>query len=328
MTGSRRAHRPSRALAAATGVVAVGVALMLSLILLTSSPTALAGASTPWDGGSASWSNGLVLCVFDSSLPSVAVSSPGVDDSGLSSSVSQIDEVAANGSVVARAPMAGVSWTRTNASTSDTFIMAYQANVSVRANTGVGPVVGAVTVQIDYALPAYQESESTDLNSVAAELQISDWPWQAVGDQLVVWVPLWPTFTTTEHLSTEGATSPLITSVANSTGSAREYFQIEQFANATIASGATVSVPVAPMASVQPSFASVALTIGSAAGEYRTVVYLAHIEVALPSSIAGIPLYDFALVGLGGALVSIVVAVGARRVRRRPSDLMFVDETP
>jgi hypothetical protein len=271
----------------------------------------------------------MVLCVFDATLPSVAVSAAGLNESGLSSSLSQIDEVRpADGSVVASASMANASWSRANASTDGAFDMAYQAHVAILSSGPAPTQVGSVDVRTDYILPAYASSAATNLTSVTARLQVSNWTWQAPGDQLDILVPLWPTFASAEHLSVANSATPTVTSIANSSGSLRESFQFGLVANATTPLGVTVPISVAPAMTVHPGAASVALKIGTAAGGFRSLTYVAQIGVHLPASVAGIPLYEFALVGAAAGVVSILVAVGTRAVRRRPSDLTYVEEEP
>jgi hypothetical protein len=56
------------------------------------------------------------------------------------------------------------------------------------------------------------------------------------------------------------------------------------------------------------------------------VSYTAHVGIVLPSTIAGIPLYDFALVGSLAVVIAVTVGLSARRIRAGPSDLIYVGE--
>jgi len=237
-----------------------------------------------------------------------------------------IDEIQPDGSVVAAAAMSLANWSMRNASSPDTFDMSYAAHVAVRSVGVNSAVVGSVDVRMDYVLPAYRDSSPTNLAAVTAQLLISNWTWQGAGDRLAVQVPLSPTDPATEHLSAPSPAGTLVSSVDNATGIVREYFQIAELANATSTVGTQISVAVVPSLAILPGIGTVALTIGTGAGEFRSIVYDAEMGIPLPASVAGIPIYEFALVGLGATVISILVAAGARSIRRRPSDLMYVEE--
>jgi len=144
----------------------------------------------------------------------------------------------------------------------------------------------------------------------------------------VITLPLWPTFARAEHLSTQSPGGLEVTSSSNATGAPREYFHLAPSATATPVSGAPMSVGVSPSVSLAPSFATITLTVGTQAGSFTSLSYTAHVTVPLPSTLAGLPLYDYPLVAGAAAALSIAVAVGTRRVRQRPSDLKFVEEEP
>ena len=57
-----------------------------------------------------SWSNGVVMCEFQSNSPSVAVSALQVTNSGLSVGVGEIQEMTPVGNVVAVAPLESLGW--------------------------------------------------------------------------------------------------------------------------------------------------------------------------------------------------------------------------
>jgi hypothetical protein len=306
--------------------LALAIAVSLSLVSLPGSSGSEPAAT--WLAASPEWNNGVVLCVFNSTSPSVAVSAFGLNDSGLSSSLSQVAEVNPEGATVAVASVAQASWNAWNASVDDTFDQAYQAHVALLPASGSAPPLGAADLRVDYTLPAYAGSGSGSLSSVTAVFQVSNWSWQNPADRLVLTLPLWPTFAQAEHLGGQGSNGAEVTSWSTATGDAREYVQLSDRANATPVGGATASVGVSPVVSLSPSFASVNVTVGSSAGDFVSMSYVATVSIAVPAHLAGLPLYDYALVAGAAAALSILVAAGTLRVRRRPSDLQYVEEEP
>lgn len=323
--GRRNRARFGWCFALAVAGLAVAVALVVA-----SAPRADAEQPAAHRSPSASfgWSNGLVLCDFNLTSPSVAVSALDVSGSGLSSGVPEITEITSMGQAVAVASVANANWTVVNASTPDAFDLAYQAHVLLVAPSGPATRIGSVDVHIDYILAEYAASNADNLSSVTAVLQISHWTWQGPGDRLVITLPLWPTFVHAEYLSSQSPAGPEITSSSNATGDPREYFLLSDDATATPASGAPKLVHVWPEVSLNPSFASVNLTVGSGAGAFTSLTYTALISIPLPSTVANLPLYEYVLVGGTATVVSIVVAAVTRRVRQRPSDMEYVEETP
>jgi hypothetical protein len=326
MTGAEPTDsRPRRIV---PGLLVAGLALAIAISLsLVSMPGSIGSpTAATWPATSPEWNNGVVLCVFNPTSPSVAVSAFGLNGSGLSSGITQVAEVDAAGATVAVASVASASWTPWNASTDDTFDQAYQAHVSLTPVSGPATVLGSADLRVDYALPAYAGSGAGPLNSVTAVFEVSNWSWQGSGDHLVLTLPLWPTFAQSEHLSGPGPNGAEITSWSTATGSAREYFRLSGSANATPAGGVPVSVAVSPVVSLSPSFASVNVSVGSGAGRFASMTYTATVSIPVPTTVAGLPLYDYALVAAAAAALSILIAVGTRRVRQRPSDLQYVEE--
>lgn len=328
MPGFRLIDRRGTGVAPAFTIATPALAVALALVLLAGAGRGAPPTSASWPSSSLEWNNGWVLCNFDPTSPSVAVSALSLSDSGLSSGISSIAEVNATGATVAVASMAAATWAVWNASTEDTFDLAYAAQVPLVAASGSPSPLGSADVRVDYALAAYGGSAGDNLSSVAAEFQVSNWTWQGPADRLVMTLPIWPTFPDVEHLTSPATNSLEITSSSNATGSPREYFLLADSATATPVNGAPESVGVTPQVSLSSSFASVALTVGSGAGAYASLTYTAHVSIPLPSTVVGVPLYDYVLVGGAAAVLSVAVALGTRRVRQRPSDLQYVEEGP
>jgi hypothetical protein len=328
MTDLRAGPPPPVARSSAVAAVGLALAVAVGLALFGAAGAAVPQTAPSWPPSHLAWNNGLVLCTFDPMRPSVAVSALDLNGSGLSSGITEVTEVNSAATPVAVASMVGATWAVVNASTSDTFDLAYRAHVALVAAGGAPIPSGSTDVRVDYVLPAYADSAPDNLSSVAAVFQVSNWSWQSPGDHLVITLPIWPTFAYAEHLTSPTPSGAGVTSSSYATGAAREYFQLSDRATALTSNGSTESVGVSPVVAVSPSLASVQLVVGSSSGNITSLTYTAHVSLPLPATLAGLPLYDYALVGSAAAAVSIAVAAGTRRVRQRPSDLEFVDEEP
>jgi hypothetical protein len=273
-----------------------------------------------------SWSNGVVLCDFQASTPSVAVSSPQVVDSGLSVGVADLEEVTASGAVVASAALDSFGWTSQNISNDDQFALAYSASGPVHLTGTATTPVGQVAVRVAYLLPAYDGASTGNVSSVAMQVQISQWPWQGESDALLLSISLAPAFPAMEHLVASSASTAAVGSVSNQSGRALEYLAIGSEATATASNGSAAPVGVIPRIAVQPTSGTIGLLFGTNAGQFQSVNYTAHIGIVLPATIAGIPVYDFLLVGALASMIALVIGVGARRIRSGPSDLIYVGE--
>jgi hypothetical protein len=309
--------------------VTYGLLFALSLLAI-SVPFGSAGPAPAksWTAGGIAWNNGQVECDFAAAQPTASISALAVNRSGMSTSVSSIEEVRASGSVAALARLSAANWTAMNQSTPDSFDLAYSVTAPILLPNSTSAPLGTVSVRVDYLLPTYSENATPDLSSVTFRIEVRDWAWQASGDALVLAVPVWPTFPSEEHLVASTDSTPGIASVENLSGTTREYLAMPEVANVSLPGGSPFAAGVLPEMTVGASQASVGLSVTSSAGEYSDLVYSATVKVSLPSTIAGIPLYDFGLVAVAGTAISIAVAFGARRVRRRPSDLVYAEEEP
>jgi hypothetical protein len=287
-------------------------------------------AATAWPADAGAWTNGSVLCQFASGAPGVNVSALARNGTGLSVILSGISEIRSNGSVVATAELSGVGWVVSNNSTDDEFDLSYAAWVPVVAGSSATSTGGSAAIEVDYLLPAYQSSANTSLNVVTAAVTISHWPWQAVGDSLRMTYAVGPVFPASEHLSQPSGSGWLFASVSNTTGDALEWMEPNSTATAWSAESGSASVSASPsMASLTPRAGTVSVLFGSSSGSYQRLTYTAAIGVVLPANIAGIPLIDFVIVAAIAGGASLVIAGVTRRIRGRPSKLVYADgETP
>ena len=306
------------------GVAATAVVLAVS-IAPAGSGTSL-GAD--WSSTELAWSNGLAQCIFVPGAPTVAVSAMNLAGSGLSTTLTSLDEVTASGNLIAVSALSTASWNSTNLSTPDLFDMAYLTEVPVVSPVDPARVLGSVGLRVDYLLPAYADYPGVNLRNVTQEISVTNWTWQGSGDRLVLGVSLWPTFTALERLTAFSPTSYSLTSVDVRTGEPRESVDFGRSANIGLPTNGTGLVPVTPAVQItsQGASASVGLWVGAGAGEFRLLTYVSVIALPVPKAFEGLPLYDYAAAGGAGLVTATAIALTARRLRRRPSNLTFVEE--
>jgi hypothetical protein len=305
---------------------AVFLSTVIGAVLLAS-PVATGGMPPPiWTSASIAWTNGAVSCTFQANRPGMNASAAGTSDAGLYVGLGQLEELAPNGTPVAMASMTGNPWTLLNQSWGETLVLAYGAGVPEFRAASPGVRTGTVEAHIGFSLPAYSENAGSNASSVTMEVQFSNWSWQAPGDSLSLRMLTWPEFNGSEHLE-PGARSSVM-SVSNQTGAQMEYFQPNSMATVTLASGATRTITAQPTPSLRPDHGTVQVAFGPSAGEYRSLQYTAVVGVALPAEVFGIPLYEYAAIGAVAAASSMLIALGVRSVRRRPSDLIYDVEAP
>jgi hypothetical protein len=304
-----------------TELAVLSVALFLGALLAGTAAPAVA-ESTAWDPDPISWTNGVVLCQFAAAAPTVSVSDDSQNGTGLTVGMSAMSEVAPNGSTVANANLSAAHWTISNVSTDDAFDLAFTAVVPFVAPSG-----GSANVRIDYVLPAYEGSSNGATNTVAVNVSIANWTWQATGDHLAVSFFAMPSFPESESLTHPSNSSWMFSNSRNSSGDELEWMQANTVGTAQLTSGENISISATPTMSVwTPEWAILSVAFGSGAANFRSLNYTSVIGVVLPSTIAGIPLVYFAAVGGAAVLVSLGIAVVTRSVRRRPSDLTYVEE--
>ncbi len=306
------------------GVAATALVLAVTLVPFGSGSS----LGADWSSTTLAWSNGVTQCIFVPGAPTVAVSAMSLAGSGLSTTLTSLDEVTASGNLTAVAALSSATWNSTNLSGPDRFDMAYAADVLIVSPVNPARVLGSVGLRVDYLLPAYADSPGVNLRNVTQEVTITDWTWQGAGDRLALGVSLWPTFTALERLTAPSPTSYSVTSVEVQTGEPRESVDLGRSANISLPANGTALVPVTPEVQIagQGTYASVGVWVGAVAGEFRSLSYVSVISLPVPKTLAGLPLYDYAAVGGAGLVAVAALALTARRVRRRPSDLTFVEE--
>ncbi len=323
--GMRRSGRigarfPRRAALTIASIVGLAVLFVVPAAAMAGVPATTWGATPP------SWTNGRVLCVFSPSVPSVGVSALARPGTGLTVGLGSLVEVTADGSIVATANVSGATWTAENLSSEDAYDLSYTASASV-----VGPAAaseGTVSLQVQFVLPAYETEPTPSLDAVQVALSVLGWPWQAAADHLTLSLVVTPSFPSAEHLVLGAATGPLVAGTSRSSGATWEELYVSSSANATPLSGGTIPVRATASVAGTSSAATVGVAFGTAAGAFTSLSYTAQVQVVFPSTIAGIPTLDLVAVGGAAAVLSLVLAAGVRRMRRRPSDLVYAEEEP
>lgn len=273
------------------------------------------------------WTNGTVLCEFASSEPAVGVSALSVAQSGLTTWMAGLSEVRPNGSVAASAELSGRTWTVANLSTDDAYDLAF--SILAPVSDGAGATVGSVNLSVQFVLPAYSGSPDGAVDEVTVLVAASGWAWQGVGDHLVMTVAASPSVPATEHLVASTTVGWTLSSLANSTGADRERLGFNSTAMVTTHGGEPTLIPAnASLDLASPQSATVSIGFGAGAGAYSSLEFTAHVGVVLPATVAGIPLPELLAAIGAAALVSLVVAVSARRLRQRPSRLIYAEEEP
>lgn len=305
--------------------MAVALALLLTPLLLLSPASAAAGTSFVGVFEPTSWSNGVVLCNFANGTPAVVVSASGAVRTGLFTHATEMEEVSpSSGFVAASANLSSVAWSASNRSGPDSYDLSYAVSVPIAVSGSPPSTVGMVALRVDFVLPIYAPSPSTSINEVAMNLNVSGWAWQHAGDRLALTFALSPAFGS-EHLVLPPKSGAVVSSVSNQSGDTLEYFAMGLAGNVSGPSQPSASVGMTPEFAL-PATGGTLTLVFSSGGEFSTLLYTAHIGVVVPATLAGLPLYDYVLVGGSAALIAGVVGLGMRRVRRHPADLTYVEE--
>ncbi len=318
-TGRARARIPRRAAGLAALVVGLAVLIVFPSASLAGTP------ATVWGESPASWTNGMVLCEFAATSPSVGVSALARPSTGLTVTVVALEELSPSGAVVSWATLPTSSWTVTNRSTDDAYDLSYATSANV---TSAAARVGTVELRVDFVLPVYTEGPASTLDAVQVEIGVSAWPWTAATDHLALSISAQPSFPAAERLAFGGALGTVVQGVSTSTGATWEELSSNSTANVTAASGSPAVVGATPTITGTAAAANVNVTFGAGAGAFSALAYTAQVQVVFPTTIAGIPTIDLVAVGGAAALVSVLIAAGTRRLRRHPSGLTYVEEEP
>lgn len=268
------------------------------------------------------WSNGTLTCVFNASTPTVNVSASALSRTGMGIGLDQVLELTPAGTTVAAATVRSVTWDPTNASSNQWFEMDYSQAVPVLSASLPSHQVGTAQVGLTFSL-VRNLSLPVRADQVSIALTVGSWPWQGAPDRLAFVVPLWSDVPSVEHMEVSSATSPTVQSVSSSTGQPQEYFT----AGATARTGSGSTIPVTAASTVAGGNATMVLTLAPAVSGASLVTYQATAGISPTTPVLGIPLYVYAAVAGGAGLVALFVGVGTRQIRRRPSDLTYVEES-
>jgi hypothetical protein len=319
MTRGRTRPRSTRRAAA------VGLSAAIGLLLLVLPPASANWAYAP--GDPIAWSNGVVLCQFAPSSALVAVSAVTVRPSGLTASLVELSEVRSDGSTVASANLSAANWSFQNRSTDDAFNLGYSVAAPVLLAGGSTAAVGTANLSVDFVLPAYAGSPAGATDVVGVAISVLGWSWQAAGDHLTLTLGAAPSFPGTAHVAAASESGWTVVGRSNATGAEQEWLGVNSTATATAANGSTVPLSAPSELLIDsPQWATVAVSFAATAGEFTHLEFSARVGIVLPATIAGIPVPELAAAAGAGVLVSLLVAVGTRRLRRRPSRLVYAED--
>ena len=308
--------------------LALGAATIVAALLLVP----LVGSAAPYPpraGGSLAWTNGMVLCQFAASAPSVVVSARNLTGTGMTVSNLTVSEVDPAGATMATAASGGLAWNVSNLSWSDAYALGYSVAAPISGGSG-GPAatpLGSVDLGVEFLLPETAGLPLGPLDTVQVVFSVDNWSWQAVGDHLVLAFATAASFPSTEHLVATSSPGWLVASAANSSGAELDRLGANSSAEAASASHVNSTIAAAPsLVSLTARTAEVSVNLSSAAGSFASLVFSARVGVVLPATVAGIPVADLAAAGIAAGLVSVAVALTTRRLRGRPSRLVYADE--
>lgn len=278
-----------------------------------------AGAPTPM-----SWSNGIASCAFDPSGPNATVDPVAEPDGALVAGLGPVEEVGADNTTVATADLGAAGWTAWNASDPDDYSMAYAAEVPIVSSAG-GASIGNVSVSVDYDLPVSGSGPAA--NVVVARISLLGWAWRAPTDHLVLGLHLAVAQPAVAGFAPVAPGSAGASVYSTAGGRLLDSFAPSPTARVVLGGGSVAEAPVVPTFAVGPDGGTVDLSVGNAStGPYSNLTYAASIVVAQPTSIAGVPLGDYAIVGAVGSAVTLGAALGLYRSRRRPSRFELAED--
>jgi hypothetical protein len=244
----------------------------------------------------------------------------------MSVSLLGLSEVRPNGTTAATAELSGFAWVVRNLSNPDAYDLAYLAQINLSGTSGAPGPVGSVDLGVQFVLPAYQGSPDGSTDTVNVVMSAANWTWQAADDHLALSFGVSSAFPATEHLVEASGTGWIVSSTSNSSGLALEQMGTDGTGNATTLAGSTSAVAAASSLSLSSPAQAAVNVVFAPAGEITSLAFASHVRVVLPTSVAGIPLSELAAAGAAGVAVSVAVAAISRRLRRKPSPLIFVDE--
>jgi len=297
----------------------VGAASLLLLLPISQGSSPANG----WGSSPLSWSNGSVLCEFAPTQPLVTVSALAREGTGLTADLESISEVDPEGLVAATSNLSSGGWSLTNLSSESAYDLSFDTNASVTAPNVPGSVLGSAGVRVDFILPTYGDRSGGSTDTVALKIVVSNWSWQGGSDNLELVIGARPEYPNAEHLDLGSPVGTLLSGVSTTSGSELEEISGSDNATVTPRSGAPTTVAASATVSGNGSGAVISVKLGSGNGAYSILQYSAEVRVLLPNSAAGVPASELVAVGGLATLVTVLVAMGTRRVRHRPSDLIY-----
>jgi hypothetical protein len=301
-------------------------ALAVAAVVLLLPATGAGSTYSPHGGTGMSWTNGVVLCQFNTTAPGVAVSAFGRGAPGMTVSEVAVSEVAPNASVVASAVLHGASWNVTNLSSEAAYALGYAVHAPMASAVPAAPSVGSADLRVAFVLADDEGSAVGPTDTVEVLFSVANWSWQAPQDHLVLSFVTEANVPAAEHLASTTVPGWIVTTSSNASGS--EVARLGTNATAVVTNDSEPASAVAAassLAMLSPATARVTVTFG-AAGEYSQLAFVARVGVVLPATVAGIPIDELLAALAAGGLVSAGVAVVTRSVRRRPSKLIYVEE--
>ncbi len=275
-------------------------------------------AAASWGPPPLSWSNGVALCEFPLGSPFVSVSGASWNASGLTFGLSSVAEIAPNGSVNASMDLVGTTWQWTNASTASDYAIVLSARAPEASIVSGG--MGNPLLTVSYSLPV----ATGDRNAVSVEVGVANWTWVSAGDRLEFGFAARPVSPSLDRLAASTTPGWLLSVRSNDSGVPLERVAVGSRAVAAGPEG-TQNVTATPRLSLlSPSSAEISVMIGPTAGGFPTITYGAVIGVVTIAGTA-IPWLDVAAVIGAATAITLVVAVTTRRIRQRPSPLIYSD---
>jgi hypothetical protein len=295
----------------------------LSLVLLIP----LASGTSPdagWSYSPGSWSNGLVLCDFADARPWVTVSALSLGGTGIEADLGSVLEETSDGVVVSHTDAASAVWTAQNLSGADAYDIQYSAKLALASVAQPSAPPSWVYAQVEFILPAYSGTEVGAWDTVTMHVGISNWSWEATGDHLEMEFTAWPSNLSTERLTLERTSGVLVSSVDAASGAPLEDLSAAGIAAVDPGTPQAGTVSASPVVAANGSSAEIAVAFGADGASFSALNYSAEVRVLIPPTVAGIPTIDLVAAGGAGALIAVLIAAGAHRIRRRPSDLTYM----
>jgi len=314
-----------------------GVAAVVITLLVLGLPSALAApaSTTPPSGETAMWDNGVVVCEFGTTAPSVTAEANGSTAAGMWVGLDSLTATSVAGLITETADLSATSWSVLNLSTATQYSLGYTTEVPV--TTLLGLSLGTANVTVTFSLADSAFASSAQNRTVGIGLSVVGWPLDVLSSNMTAELSFRPANASAEHLaaSTTGTTG--IASVENATGATDAYLNASSTGVIESSGGILSTIPVVSAvlglsvgsATLAVSFGAPATTASSV--QYETALQVVSAETPRHSHLplpGHLPTADFVAAAGAAVLVSLGLAGATRRVRRSPSDLEYVEEEP